>query len=257
MDLIRRYLKVMMLLLFYVPFVFGVAEGANSEKNDIKVSLSYISKLHGNFNVKKFRLNHPIKISHAEIINQLVSLRYKGTFLGNKKESVFSKPEIKQLAPILLKAFKEVSPGKIIHIELKSKGGITSGDIFSFRKYLNWRFDSIHGEEFFQKNNTREWNVFAWKMIPQEGQLYFKSGAEKGKRIRKNWIVANLQLPAPEQKSVENGESSESLETDSSSKKFNPELEKKLEHLKYLHEKKLLDDEEYKTQQNKLFDELF
>ena len=121
---------------------------------------------------------------------------------------------------------------------------------------MNWRFDSIRGETFFQRNDVREWNIFAWKLIPQEGQLYFKSGAEKGKRIRKNWIVANLQLPVPEQKSVENGESSESFEKDSSSKKFNPELEKKLEHLKYLHEKKLLDDEEYKTQQNKLFDEL-
>ena len=41
MDLIRRYLKVMMLLLFFVPFVFGVAEGADLGKNDIKVRLSY------------------------------------------------------------------------------------------------------------------------------------------------------------------------------------------------------------------------
>ena len=256
MDLIRRYLKVMMLLLFFVPFIFGVTEGADSGKNDIKVRLSYKSKLHGNFNVEKLKLNHPIKISHREIINHLVSLRYKGTFLGNKEEPVFSKPEIKKLAPVLMKAFAGVNPDKIIHIELKSKGGITSGDIFSFKKYLNWRFDSIRGETFFQRNDVREWNVFAWKMIPQEGQLYFKSGAEKGKRIRKNWIVANLQLPVSEQKSVENGESSESFEKDSSNKKFNPELEKKLEHLKYLHEKKLLDDEEYKTQQNKLFDEL-
>ena len=84
MDLIRQYLQVIMFLLFYVPFVLGVAEGANLGKNDIKVS--YISKLQGNFNVKKFRLNHPLKISHSEIINQLVSLRYKGTFLGNKEE---------------------------------------------------------------------------------------------------------------------------------------------------------------------------
>ena len=68
MDLIRRYLKVMMFLLFFAPFIIGLVEGANLGKNDIKVS--YISKLHGNFNVKKFRLNHPLKISHSEIINQ-------------------------------------------------------------------------------------------------------------------------------------------------------------------------------------------
>ena len=111
MDLIRRNLKVMIFFLFYVPFIFGIAEGAELGKNDIKVS--YISKLHGNFNVKKFRLNHPIKISRAEIINQLVLLRFKGTFLGNKEEPVFSKPEIKKLAPVLMKAFAGVNPDKL------------------------------------------------------------------------------------------------------------------------------------------------
>ena len=256
MDLIRRYLIVMIFLLFCAPFVFGIAESSDLGKNDIKVDLSYISKLHGNFNVKKFRLNHPVKISHAEIVNQLVSLRYKGTFLGNKEEPVFSKPEIKKLAPLLKKMFEGVTPDKIIHIELKSEGGITSGDIFSFRKHLNWRFDSIHGEEFFQRNDLRGWNIFAWKLIPHPGQLYFKSGAEKGKRIRKNWIVAKIQLPVPGQQNVEEGEPSKNFKINSSNEKFNPELEKKLEHLKYLHDRKLLDDEEYKIQQNKLFEEL-
>ena len=257
MDLIRRYLKVMMLLLFFVPFVFGVAEGADLGKNDIKVRLSYKSKLHGNFNVEKFKLNHPIKISHREIINHLVSLRYKGTFLGNKEEPVFSKPEIKKLAPVLMKAFAGVNPDKIIHIVIKSKGGITSGDIFSFKKYLNWRFDSIQGETFFQRNDVREWNVFAWKMIPQGGQLYFKSGAEKGKRIRKNWIVSNLKLPTSDQTLGDNVDSFNNLETGSSKDKIDQKLEKKLKHLKYLRDKNLIDEEEYKTQQKKLFDKLF
>ncbi len=256
MDSIRRYLIVMMFLLFCVLFVFGVAESSDLGKDNIKVALSYISKLHGNFNVKKIRLNHPLKISQAEIINQLVLLRYKGTFLGNKEEPIFSKPEIKKLAPIIVKAFASVTPDKIIHIELKSQGGITSGNIFSFREHLNWRFDSIRGEDFFQKNNVREWDIFAWKLIPQPGQLYFKSGAEEGKRIRKNWIVAKTQLPFPRQQNVEDGEPSEGFKINSSNGNFNPELEKKLEHLRYLHGRKLLDDEEYKIQQNKLFEEL-
>ena len=38
MNLIRRYLIVMMFLFFYVPFMFGVAEGASLGNNDIKVS---------------------------------------------------------------------------------------------------------------------------------------------------------------------------------------------------------------------------
>ncbi len=256
MDLIRRYLIAMMFLFFLLLATFGVVKSADSQKHSIKINLSYKSKSHGNFDVKKFKLNHPIKISHQEIINHLVSLRFKGTFLGNKEEPVFSKPEIKKLAPVLMKAFAGVNPNKIIHIELKSKGGITSGDIFSFRKYLNWRFDSIRGEAFFQRNNVREWNIFAWKLMPQKGQLYFKSGADKGKRIQRNWVVANIKLTIPEEKSVEDNEFSRNFKTNSSSNNFSPELEKKLKHLKYLHEKKLLDNEEYKIQQNKLFDEL-
>lgn len=252
MDLIHRYFKVMMLLLFFVPFIFEVAESAESGKKNIEVSLSYKLKLHGNFNVEKFKLNHPIKISHSEIISHLVSLRYKGAFLGNKEEPVFSKPEIKKLAPLLMKKFAEVNPDKIIHVELKRGGKVTSGDIFSFRKYLNWRFDSIHGEPFFQKNDVRRWSVYAWRLIPQKGQLYFKSGADRGKRLQRNWIVANLHLSVPEKSS----ENSVGNKTDSSINNFDPILEKKLEHLKYLHDKKLLNDEEYENQQNRLLDDL-
>ena len=257
MDLIRRYLKVMMLLLFFVSFIFGVAESAESGKKNIEISLSYKLKLHGNFNTKRFKLNHPIKISQPEIINHLVSLRYQGAFWGNKEEQVFSGPQIKKLAPVLAKAFAGVGPDKIIHIELKGKGGITSGDIFSFRSYLNWRFDFIRGESFFQRNDTRMWNVFAWKLIPQKGQLYFRAASEKGKRTQKNWIVSKLSLPAPERKSDDGDGTSDIFETGMSNHEINPELEKKLKHLKYLHENDLIDEEEYKAQQKKLFDELF
>ena len=40
MDLIRRNLKVMMFFLFYVPFIFGIAEGAELGKNNIKAIIS-------------------------------------------------------------------------------------------------------------------------------------------------------------------------------------------------------------------------
>ena len=255
MDLIRRYLKVMMLLLFFVPFVFGVTEGADSGKNDIKVRLSYKSKLHGNFNVEKLKLNHPIKISQAEIVNHLVSLRYKSTFIGNKEESVFSVAEVQTLAPILFKAFAGVVPKKIIRIQLKSVGGTTSGDIFSFEKYLNWRFDSIRGETFLQKNNVRGWNIFSWEMMPKKGQLYFKSDGDK--RIQKNWIISKLKLPISGQKNMDNRRSVDAPQKKSSKNNINPKLEEKLEHLKYLFDKQLINEEEYKNQQKKIFDELF
>ena len=253
MDLIRRYLTVMMFLFLYVPFMFGVAEGAGLGNNDIKVS--YISKRHGNFNVKKFKLNHPINISQKEIVNHLVSLRYKKTIMGSKEEGVFFPAEIKKLAPLFVKAFASVNHKKIIHIELKSKTGTTVGDVFSFRNYLNWRFESIHGETYFQKNDARAWNIFAWKLIPQKGQLYFKSS--ENKRLHKNWMVVKLYLPVSKTTDGSNRESSGLIESGNIDEKTNQELERKLRHLKHIYDQGLIEEEEYKVQQKYLFEKLF
>ena len=209
------------------------------------------------------RLNHPIKISQAEITNHLVSLGYKSTFLGSKAESVFLPSEIKRLSSILAQAFASVTPEKMIHFELNTKEGVTSGDIFSFKKYLNWRFDSIRGETFLQKNNVRGWNIFSWEMMPKNGQLYFKSGTDK--RIQKNWIISKLKLPISGQGDMDNRRSVDTLQEDflpfdskePSENNINPMLEEKLEHLKHLYDKELIDEEEYKNQQKKIFDELF
>ena len=253
MVLNLNFLKVVVVFIFFSPSVFGVAEGAGSKKSKVKITLR--SQFYENSNLTHLKLNHPIQISQAEIINHMVALRSKGTFLGNKEEPVFSVSEIQTLAPILFKAFGGVGPEKIIRIQLKSVGGITSGDIFSFKKYLNWRFDSIRGETFLQKNNVRGWNIFSWEMMPKNGQLYFKSGTDK--RIQKNWIISKLKLPISGQGNMDNRRSVDTLQKEPSENNINPKLEEKLEHLKYLYDKELINEEEYKNQQKKIFDELF
>ena len=253
MVLNLNFLKVVVVFIFFSPSVFGVAEGAGSKKSKVKITLR--SQFYENSNLTHLKLNHPIQISQAEIINHMVALRSKGTFLGNKEEPVFSVSEIQTLAPILFRAFGGVGPEKIIRMQLKSVGGITSGDIFSFKKYLNWRFDSIRGETFLQKNNVRGWNIFSWEMMPKNGQLYFKSGTDK--RIQKNWIISKLKLPISGQGNMDNRRSFDTLQKEPSENNINPKLEEKLEHLKYLYDKELINEEEYKNQQKKIFDELF
>jgi len=248
-----NFLKVVVVFVFFNPFVFGVAEGAGSNKG--KVKITFRSQFYENSNLTHLKLNHPIKISQAEIINHMVTLRSKGTFLGNKEEPVFAVSEIQTLVPALFKAFGRVDPEKIIRIQLKSVGGITSGDIFSFKKYLNWRFDSIRGETFLQKNNVRGWNIFSWEMMPKKGQRYFKSGADK--RIQKNWIISKLKLPISDRENMDNQRSIDTLQKEPSGNNINPKLEEKLEHLKYLYDKQLINEEEYKNQQKNIFDELF
>jgi hypothetical protein len=249
-----RFLKEVVILISLCTAIFGIAEGGDLKKN--KVQIKFRSQFYGNSNLTNLKLNHPIKISVAEIVNHMVSLKFKGTFIGDKEKSVFSVSEVQILAPILFKAFGEVSPDKTIRIQLKSGGGITSGDIFSFKKYLNWRFDSIRGETFLQKNNVRSWNIFSWEMTPKNGQLYFKSG--KDKRIQKNWIISKLKLPITGQENMDNQRSFDTLQKEpSENNNINPKLEEKLKHLKYLYDKELIDEEEYKKQQKNIFEELF
>jgi len=253
MGLVIRLLKILVIFFFLGLAVFGIAEAVASNKN--KVKITFRSQFHEVSKVGHMKLNHPIKISQEEIFNHLVSLKYKGTFIGNKEEPVFAASEIKTLAPILFKAFAGVPSKKIIRIQLESTSGVTSGDIFSFKKYLNWRFDSIRGETFLQKNNIRGWNIFSWEMMPKTGQLYFKTGVDK--RIQKNWIISKLTAPISKNKNISASKSVVVPGKETFDKNINPKLEEKLEHLKYLYNKQLLNEEEYKNQQKKILDELF
>ena len=255
MILVYRFLKSLLVSFFFILATYGGIKSAVAQTKNIELNVSFRSKIPENFDINKFRLNHPIKISIREVVNHLVSLKYKGTSLGSKEESAFLPVEIKKLAPILVKAFARVGPRKIIHIELKSKTGTTVADIFSFRNYLSWRFESIHGQTFFQKNNARAWNIFAWELIPQKGQLYYKSSSNK--RLHKNWMVAKLQLPVAETKEGASMESSDFIESGNSGKQMNPDLEVKLRQLKHLYEQGLIEEEEYKIQQKNLFEKLF
>tara|TARA_B100001123_G_C15077509_1_gene934277 strand:- start:193 stop:888 length:696 start_codon:yes stop_codon:yes gene_type:complete len=230
-------------------------ENASAKTKNIKVSVSYRSKQDEVLNIKKVRLNHPIKISKSEIINHLASLRYQGTSMGEKETSVFSRDELKKIVPILFKAFQGVDLKKIIHFKLKSKKGVTVADIFSFGNYLNWRFDSIHGETFFQKNNARGWQIFSWELRPREGQRFYKSS--ENKRIHKNWLVAKLHPPVSKTKDKAISDLSQSLEGGNAENHLNEELERKLKRLKQLYEQGLIYKEEYKAQQKKLLEKLF
>ena len=255
MFLVYRLFQPLLILVLYVFVVFVSIESVSAKTKNIKVSISYKPKVHGQLNVKKFKLNHPIKISKREIVNHLVSLRYKGLSMGNKEMGVFFPDEIKKLVPILVKAFAGVDSRKVIHIELKGKTGTTVGDAFSFKNYLSWRFESIHGETFFQKNNARGWSIFAWKLMPQKGQLYYKSS--ENKRIHKNWLVTKLHLPVSKIKDRAINELSDIFEGGDLNNKMNQELERKLRNLKHLYDQGLIEEEEYKVQQKKLFEKLF
>ena len=255
MILIDRFFKAALYLLLCILTISGGLKNASAQSKDIKISVSFRPKINKKINIKNFKLRHPIKIAKKEITNHLVSLKYKETSLGNREEHVFFANEISKLAPILLKAFSKVGPEKVIHIEIKNTTGVTKADIFSFKNYISWRFESIHGETFFQKNNARMYKIFAWELVPQKGQLYYKSS--ENQRLHKNWLVAKLKLPVSKTSHLENKDLPGLSGKDNSDNKLDRELERKLKHLKRLYQQGLIEEEEYKIQQKRLFEKLF
>ena len=113
-----KFLTVVGFFIVFSSIILGIAEGVDLKGN--KVQIKFRSQFYENPNLINLKLNHPIKISLAEITNHLISLEYKSTFLGSKVERIFLLSEIKSLAPILLQAFSSVPPEKIIYFQLMS-----------------------------------------------------------------------------------------------------------------------------------------
>ena len=84
MVLVHLFFKTVLYLICFTFVVPGGLENAIAKTKPIKIRVSFRPQLKEKLNVKKFKLNHPIKISKREIINHLVSLRYKETSMGNK-----------------------------------------------------------------------------------------------------------------------------------------------------------------------------
>ena len=230
-------------------------------------TLSYKDKSSGGSSVNKMQLNHPLKISETAIRNYLRSLVFEELSLFGKKKPVFLSHDIDRIGRLLTKAIHRVPNHKIIHYELETPRGKTSGDIFASKKYIHWRFDSIKGMGFTGRAKTG-WGNVNWRMVPQSGQKYQAVQKLLGTQAQENWIFAELQPSSKRQKNarqknLQSGPSKSRTvvpsrepanNRHSPSKGPNLVLEKKLEFLKDLHEKNLIDEKEYNQKRKELLD---
>ena len=230
-------------------------------------TLSYKDKSSAGSSVNKMQLNHPLKISETAIRNYLRSLVFEELSLFGKKKPVFLSHDIDRIGRLLTKAIHRVPSHKIIHYELETPRGKTSGDIFASKKYIHWRFDSIKGMGFTGRSKTG-WGNVNWRMVPQPGQKYQAVQKLLGTQAQENWIFAELQPSSKRQKNsgqknLQSGPSKSrtvvpSREPEnnrhSPSKGPNLVLEEKLEFLKDLHEKNLIDEKEYNQKRKELLD---
>ncbi len=227
---------------------------------------------------KSLPLDHPLEIAEKTMREHLLSLVYEELHLLSKKKYLFSEEDAGEVARILTKALRRAPPHKVIQFTVKTKKGDTVGKLFASQKKLHWIFSRINGLRY--SNNPNPSASYGrvmtnWKMIPQAGQSYHRNQKLLGKFTREDWIASHLRLPglarsglkkkkstqapaakAPSGKS-RTGEKKEPAPDKPASSQENPEFEEKLKFLKQLHDKKLIDDDEYEKKKKELMDEFF
>jgi hypothetical protein len=263
----RHHLYQTFILILFSGLISGCASTKEKKLQTKGFTLSYKNKSSADSTVSKMQLNHPLKVSEAEVRNYLKSLVFEELSLFGKQKPVFLSHDIDRIGRLLMKALQRVPSRKIIHYELETPRGATSGDIFASKKHIHWRFDSIKGMGFTGRAKTG-WGHVNWRMVPQSGQKYQAVQKLLGDQAQENWIFAELQPsskkqknarqknlrsdPSKNQATVSSSEPADNM--DSPSKNSNPDLEEKLEFLRDLHEKELIDEKEYDQKKKELLD---
>ena len=257
-------------LILIITLVFGLLSGCTStpeKKLEAKgFTLSYRDKLAAGSPVNKMQLSHPVKLSEADVRRYLKSLVFEELSLFGKKKTVFLPQDLDRIGRLLTKAIQRVPNHKIIHYELETPRGTTKGDIFADSKHIHWRFDSIKGMGFSGRSYTSFGNTNL-RMVPQSGQEYHAVNKLLGTQAQENWIITE-RVPSrsarqknprssknkTEMPSREPAKKPPASEDASPAKVTDPALEEKLQFLKDLHEKNLIDEKEYDQKRKELLD---
>jgi len=235
------------------------------------LTLSVIKKTMLGSEVNKRRFNHPVRISETSIQSHLLSLKYEGLTLMSKKKWVFKKESVVKISPWLTKILHRINPQQAVHLEFETAKGSTIADVFAVGKTMHWHFTAIKGVDF--SHSSRPGWGSSWQLLPQTGQRYHTTKKLLGTKTWVNWIVANQKLPRAirrinnkgpliadrprKQKPSPPPRRSSAKKPDDGDRGKTPGLEKKLQFLKNLYDKELIDEQEYQRKKKDLMDEFF
>ncbi|PIQ98231.1 MAG: hypothetical protein COV67_00030 [Nitrospinae bacterium CG11_big_fil_rev_8_21_14_0_20_56_8] len=252
-------------LLLVVGLMFSACATKNVRKLEKGgLTLMYKPQLEAGSEVAELKLVHPFNISEEEVRKHLYALHYQELSLLGKEKSVFTLKEIDEVSEIFAKALRHARPGRVIAFKYETPGGSTSGNIFVTPNTIHWKLDSIRGQNY-SSGILPEWGGSTWRLTLKKGQKYHVTKKLLVDRTDENWIMAEAQLPDPVEGKVPRKmraapTSSRAPASQSPAGKqtpaADPELEKKLEFLKNLREKNLIDEEEYKRKRKELLDTL-
>ena len=74
----------------------------------------------GTTEMGKLLLHHPATISEEVLRNQLLSLHYQELSLTGKEKPVYEREEANQLAPLLVRGLKRISPKSILFHQINN-----------------------------------------------------------------------------------------------------------------------------------------
>ena len=230
-----------------------------------QLTIKYLPQSSFDAEIRGLRLQHPIKISAEQVTNHLLSLHYEELSLLGKKQYVFSSNNVLEITPLITKALNRMRTDKILHYDVETPKGATVGTIFRAKGKINWRFEAVNGRNF---SNTGFPGLkgSSWKLLPKNGQYFNKEHTLLGNEQKKNWILSDLELPVQSKRGLKLGllkKTSEKSPPKSSKQKAPTSLpssekgkfEKRLQFLKGLRDKKLIDDDEYKHKKTELLEQ--
>jgi hypothetical protein len=261
------------LIIFILTALFSILISGCSSTPEKKLktkgfTLTYMDKFVAGASINAMQLEHPLKLSEAEVRKYLKSLVYEELSLFGKKKPVFRPRDIERIGRLLTKAIQHVPSHKIIHYELETPRGATSGDFFASKDFIHWRFDSIRGLTFAGRSYTNG-GIINWRMVLQSGQRYQEVKKLLGNQAQENWVFSKRQLSSKtekdtRQKNLKSNPPRRNRKTHSRqtkqtreappSKTIDPALEEKLKLLKDLRDKNLIDENEYDQKRKELLD---
>ncbi len=255
--------RTVLIFIFLLPLLFAGCPAPERRLEKEGFTLVYRPQSEFESEIKGLRLDHPIEISKEQVTNHLLSLHYKELSLTGKRRYVFSPDDVLEITPLVTKALSWMKADAILYYEVDTLRGITTGNIFRAKGKIHWRFMTIKGADFESSSSSGQ-RGSTWRLVPRGGQSFKQSKKIFGSKSHENWIVSDLDLPTKSKRNLRSRSSRKSSRATSpknvnssptnSSSADQDELEKRLQFLKDLRDKELIDDNEYERKRKELLD---
>jgi hypothetical protein len=233
-------------------------------------TMMYKAKTAAGYEVAKLKLR-PVQLSGSQVRQQMRSIIYEEMNLFGKKKPVFSLEETNRFARLIAKGLNHSTPSKVVYFEIENREGTTAGIVFTSHRKVNWKFTKIQGGVFSTRSFTG-WGGTRWRLVPGSSQQFYFVDKVLGSVAQENWVTIPLpknserqaqayQEPEPKQSPRkqrwdQTKRSRKQASAPTRTKPANTELEKKLQFLKGLYDKNLVDKEQYNRKRKELLDTL-